>query len=241
MAAVLSSGPLAVLSNRSAATLWGFRESRAALVHVTVPFRSSSKGSIRRHLSVLPADEVTVYESIPVTIVPRTVLDLAATSPLDEIEVVIRQVEFLRLYDQLSLLDMIERYPGRRGVARVKAALARIETLPAGRVRSPLETRFLPFLRRHRLPRPHLNDWIVLGERRFQVDCHWRGTGQIVELDSWQAHGTRTAFREDRTRDRVLRTAGYEVTRISWAQLDDEPEAIAADLRRLLGPADPRA
>ena len=34
--------------------------------------------------------------------------------------------------------------------------------------------------------------------------------------------------------DRVLRVAGYEVTRITWAQLDDEPEAIAADLRRLL-------
>ncbi|HKT83681.1 MAG TPA: DUF559 domain-containing protein, partial [Solirubrobacterales bacterium] len=96
------------------------------------------------------------------------------------------------------------------------------------------EKRFLPFLRRHRLPRPRLNDWITVGEKRFQVDCHWVGTGQIVELDSWQAHGTRTAHRDDRARDRALRVAGYEVTRITWAQLDGEPEAIAADLRCLL-------
>jgi hypothetical protein len=154
---------------------------------------------------------VTVQDGIPVTTVPRTVLDLAASSSVDQVEVAIRQVEFLRLYDKLSLPALLERYQGRRGTARVRTALARIEALPAGRIRSPLEKKFLPFLQRYRLPRPRLNDWIVLGERRFQVDCHWVGTGQIVELDSWQAHGTRTAHREDRARDRVLRVAGYEV------------------------------
>jgi very-short-patch-repair endonuclease len=201
---------------------------------VTVSRKSTSSRFIRRHRFALPEDEVTVHDGMPVTTVPRTVLDLAVTSSIDEVEVVIRQVEFLRLYDRLSLPELVERYPGRRGVARVRAALTRIEALAAGRVRSPLETRFLPFLRRYRLPRPRLNDWIVLGEKRFQVDCHWPGTGQVVELDSWEAHGTRSAFREDRARDRTLLTAGYAVTRISWAQIDDEPEAVAADLKRLL-------
>ncbi len=173
-------------------------------------------------------------EGISVTIAPRTIFDLAASSSVDRIEHDIRQLEFLRLYDRLSFLDLVERYPGRRGLRRIQAALARVETLPAGRIRSRLEERFLPFLRRHDLPRPRLNDWITVGEERFQVDCHWSGTGQVVELDSWEAHGTKSAFREDRARDRVLRTAGYDVTRISWAQLDDEPEAVAADLRVLL-------
>ncbi len=233
-AAVLPSGPGAVLSHHSAAALWGIRDLRSGPVHVTVSRKSTSSKLIRRHCSVLPDDEVTVHEGISVTTVPRTVCDLAATSSIDEVEVAVRQVEYLRLYDQLSLPDLVERYPGRRGVGRVRAALARIEALPGGRTRSPLEERFLPFLRRHGLPRPRLNDWIVVGERRFQVDCHWPGTGQIVELDGWQAHGTRSAFRRDRARDRTLRTAGYSVTRISWAQLDDEPKAIASDLSRLL-------
>jgi very-short-patch-repair endonuclease len=180
---------------------------------------------------------VTNVDGIPVTTVPRTIFDLAAISSIDQVENLIRQAEYLRLDDRLSLVDLVERYPGRRGVARVRAALARIETLPVGRVRSPLETRFLPFLRRHGLPRPRLNDWIMVGEKRFQVDCHWQGMGQVVELDSWEAHGTRSAFRGDRTRDRILRTAGYDVTRIAWAQLDDEPGAVAADLRKLLDSA----
>jgi hypothetical protein len=235
IAAVLSSGAGAVLSHRSAAALWGIRESASGSVDVTVSRKSRSSALIRRHHCTLPQDEVTVCEGIRVTIVPRTILDLAASSSTDRVENAIRQAEYHRLYDRLSLADMINRYPGQRGVRRVRVALARIEALPAGRTRSRLEERFLPFLRRYGLPRPRLNDWIMVEEERFQVDCHWFGTGQVVELDSWEAHGTRSAFRDDRTRDRILRTAGYDVTRIAWAQLDDEPEAVAADLRKLLG------
>lgn len=234
LAAVLASGPTAVLSHFSAAALWGIQSSSRSRTDVTVPHRSRSSTSITRHVSALSADERTIVEGIAVTTVPRTIFDLAATSSTDRVESAIRQAEYRQLHDRLSLLDMIRRYPRRRGVRRLRAALARIERLPSGRTRSPLEERFLRFLRRYGLPRPRLNDWIVAGERRFQVDCHWPGTGQVVELDSWEAHGTRSAFREDRARDRILRVVGYEVTRISSAQLDDEPEAVASDLRRLL-------
>jgi very-short-patch-repair endonuclease len=237
LAAVLSSGPGAVLSYRSAAALWGIRDPVTGPIDVTLSSKSTSSPHIRRHHSALPDDEVTVCEGIPVTTVPRTVFDLAATSSVDRVENAIRQAEYQRLYDRLSLVDMVERYPGRRGVRRLRAALARIETLPPGRARSPLEERFLPFLRRHDLPQPRLNAWITVGEKRFQVDCHWPDTPHVVELDSWEAHGTRSSFREDRARDRTLTTAGYSVTRISWAQLDDEPEAVASDLRALLSAA----
>jgi hypothetical protein len=234
MAAVLASGPAAVLSHFSAAALWGIRSNAKSRIDVTVPHRSRSSRLIYRHVSVLPTDERGVVDAIPVTTAARTILDLAAGSSVDRVERAIQQAEYLRLYDRLSLRALTERYPRRRGVARVRAALERIEVLPAGRTRSPLEDRFLPFLRRYGLPRPRLNDWIAVRGRRFQVDCHWTGTGQTVELDGWHAHGTRSAFREDRARDRALRAAGYGVTRISWAQLDDEPESIAMDLRKLL-------
>jgi len=104
-----------------------------------------------------------------------------------------------------------------------------------GEQKSPLEERFAPCCRRHRLPLPHFNVPIEAGASRFQVDCHWPGTNQVVELDGWQAHKSRSAFREDKARDRRLSAAGYTVTHITWNQLDDEPEAIASDLRVLLG------
>lgn len=234
MAAVLASGPGAVLSHRSAAALWMIRPSSRSIVDITTPRKSRSWDGIRRHHKALPADEVMIEERIPVTTVPRTILDLAATESVDVVGNLLRESEYRRLYDRLSLWDLVERYPGRRGVRKVWAALERLKEEPSGRRRSRLEERFAPFLRRHRLPQPRFNDWILLGDRRHQVDCHWPGTSQIVELDGWKGHRTRTAFREDRARDRELRVAGYSVTRLTWNQLDDEPEAIASDLRALL-------
>ncbi|HWT90458.1 MAG TPA: type IV toxin-antitoxin system AbiEi family antitoxin domain-containing protein [Solirubrobacterales bacterium] len=234
MAAVLASGPDAVLSHWSAAALWMIRPNLRTRIDVTVPHRSRSSKLIRRHISQVPDDERTVEEGIPVTSVPRTIFDLAATEDVDVVKELLREAEYRRLWDRLSLPDLINRYPGKRGVRKVQAALERLKEEPVGRKRSPLEKRFAPFLRHHRLPLPRFNDWIDLDDKRYRVDCHWPGTGQIVELDGWDGHGTRSAFRDDRARDRRLRVAGYAVTRITWNQLDDEPEAIAADLRALL-------
>jgi len=182
----------------------------------------------------VPPDEITIKEGIPVTTVPRTILDLAATEPLDGVKAMLREAEFRELHDRLSLRDLMERYPGRRGVRKVRLALETVKDEPAGERKSHLEERFTPFLRAYRLPLPLFNHWIVLGGKRYQVDCLWPVQREIVELDGWQGHRTRTAFRGDRARDRRLRVAGYGITRLTWNQLDDEPETIAADLRALL-------
>lgn len=235
LGAVLASGPDAVLSHWSAAALWMIRPNSRSYIDVTTPHKSRSWDGIKRHHKALPADEVTVKDGIPVTSVPRTIFDLAATEDVDVIAAMLRESEHRNLWDQLSLPDLVERYPGRRGVKKVRLALQRITEEPTGRKRSRLEERFAPFIRRRHLPMPRFNDWILLGPKRYQVDCHWLGTGQIVELDGWEGHRTRSAFRDDRERDRRLRVAGYSVTRLTWNQLRDEPEAIASDLRVLLG------
>jgi very-short-patch-repair endonuclease len=176
---------------------------------------------------------VTVRDGIPVTTAPRTIFDLAAVASATAVEAALRESEYLELHDRLSLRDLLERYPGRRGCRKVRACLEHRAETP-GRIRSPLEERFLPFIRRHRLPLPQLNAWIEVSGRSYQVDCLWPVERQIVELDGYKGHGTRSAFRNDRARDRTLRVAGYEITRITWSQLEDEPKALASDLRVLL-------
>lgn len=184
MAAVLASGPEAVLSHWSAAALWMIRPTSRSAIDVTSPQKSRSWEGIRRHHKALPADEVAVKEGIPVTSVPRTTLDLAATEPLEVVEGLLREAEFRELHDRLSLWDLVERYPGKRGVRKVRNALERLKDDSPGHRRSKLEERFSSFLRRHRLPLPRFNDWIVLGSKRFQVDCHWPGP---VRSSSWMA------------------------------------------------------
>jgi very-short-patch-repair endonuclease len=232
MAAVLSRGPGAVLSHWSAAAHWGVRDHYGGPIDVTSPSRTKSRGAIRAHSLGLASDEVTIEDGIPVTTVPRTLFDLATDSP-NAVEPALRQAEYLRLRDRLSLPDLLDRHPGHRGNRAIRTALARLKETP-GHTRSTMEERFIRSVDRHHLLRPNLNVWLTVGPDRFQVDCLWPAQRLIAELDSWSAHGTRTAFRSDKTRDRKLLTAGYRTTRIAWSHLDDEPDAVATDLRTLL-------
>jgi very-short-patch-repair endonuclease len=234
MAAVLASGSGTLLSHHTAAALWGLRGYSGGAIHVTVPHKSTSSKRIRRHFSVVPLDERAVEEGIPLTSVHRTIFDLAAGASVDEVVSMIKEAEYLNRWDRLSLPHLLERYPGKRGSRKVRFALERITEEPPGRTRSKLEERFAPFLRRHRLSLPRFNDWILLGEKRFQVDCNWPDLHLIVELDGWEGHSTRSAFQHDRARDRALKVAGFSVVHLTWNQLDDEPEAVASDLRALL-------
>jgi very-short-patch-repair endonuclease len=237
MAAVLASGPDALLSHWSAAALWLIRPNSRSRIEVTVPHRSRSSKAIYRHVSHVPPDERSEKEGIPVTSVHRTIFDLSSTVSVDEVIAMIKEAEYLNLWDHLSLRDLLERYPGRRGSRNLRSALKRITEEPTGRKRSRLEERFAPFLRRYRLPLPRFNDWIALDPRPYRVDCHWPAIRLIVELDGWEGHSSRSAFQDDRARDRALRVAGYSVIRLTWAQLDSEPARVAADLRKLLGRA----
>jgi len=237
MAAVLASGPDALLSHHTAAALWGIRGYSGGAVHVTVPRRSTSSKRIRRHLSLLPPDELTEKEGIPVTSVHRTIFGLAATASIDDVVAMIKEAEYLSLWDRLSLWDLLDRYPAKRGSRNLRFALGRITEEPTGRKRSKLEERFAPFLRRHRLSLPRFNDWIALDPKPYRADCHWPDAHLIVELDGWEGHSSRSAFQDDRARDRALKVAGYSVIHLTWAQLDSEPAQVAADLRKLLGRA----
>jgi very-short-patch-repair endonuclease len=237
MAAVLASGSDALLSHWSAAALWGVRPNGRSRIDVTVGHRSRSSKAICRHISEVPHDERAVEEGIPVTSVHRTIFDLAAGVSVDEVVAMIKEAEYLNRWDRLSLPDLLERYPGKRGSRKIELALERLKEEPPGRKRSKLEKRFAPFLRRHHLLLPRFNDWILLGDKRYQADCHWPHLRLIVELDGWEGHSSRSAFQDDRARDRALKVAGYSVIHLTWAQLDSEPTQVAADLRKLLGPA----
>jgi hypothetical protein len=81
MAAVLAGGPGAVLSHRAAAAHWEIRPSDARDLEVTTARRRRSRPGLCFRRSYLPLDEVTTQDRIPVTTVPRTLLDLAGVIP----------------------------------------------------------------------------------------------------------------------------------------------------------------
>jgi very-short-patch-repair endonuclease len=189
-------------------------------------------GVVQRR-SVLPADEVTTVNDIPVTSMPRTVLDFAAVSSRQQLENALNEVEVRRLTDKLSIPNLLERYPGRRGSAVLREILGE-KARARGITRQELEERFVVLLDGTGLSPPRRNADVAVAGRFFEVDCLWARQRVIVELDGRAAHGTERAFEKDRERDRLLLADGWRVVRITWRQLHDDAPAVLADLRRLL-------
>ena len=236
MAAVLLGGPGAVLSHRSAGSHWGIAPSQASSADVTAAGQRRPRVGVRFHCSRLPPDEVTIEDGIPVTTVPRTLFDLAAVLAPGRLARAVKEVEMRRLWDALSLEDLLARHPRRPGAAALRVVLA---APGSGITRSDLEDLFLGFLDSAGLPRPVTNVWLRVDGTWFEVDCAWHGQRLIVELDGRAPHGTSHAFEHDRNRDRRLVAAGWRVMRITWRQLHEEPEAVRRDLRAALARARP--
>jgi very-short-patch-repair endonuclease len=230
MAAVLAAGDGAVLSHRTAAALWGIRDTRRARIEVIVP-RVCRRPGIDAHRSALAADEVTVERGIPVTTPARTLLDLAEQLTPQRLERAVHEAEYRRLSSPLSLEALLTRHKGRRGTAALRAIVDK-GRLGSTITRSDLELDFLAFLDAHRLERPLVNEEIG----PYTVDALWPAERVIVELDSRQAHETTKAFESDRARDRDLQVWGYKVVRITWRQLHADGATIAAQLSQLLSP-----
>jgi very-short-patch-repair endonuclease len=236
MAAVLAMGPQAVLSHRTAGELWRIVPRSGGVIEVTRPTHARYRARLVAHRSSLPADERTVVEGIPATTVPRTIVDLAAVASRRQVERALNEVEVQGLTDSLSIPDLLERYPRRRGSAVLRSLLAD-DAGAAGVTKSDLEERFVAFLDAHELPRPRLNADLAVAGRFFSVDCLWMDERLVVELDGRGAHRTVRAFEADRERDRLLQIEGWRVIRITWRQLRDQETSIAAGLRKVLARA----
>lgn len=240
MGAVLASGEKAVLSHRSAACLWGLRIEAPGAEDVTIARSTGPILGLRRHRSILLPDERAVRNGIPVTCVARTLFDVAAGAASWEFERAVREAEFLRLPQVPPLEEIYERRRGRRGAKLVRTTLEGLSRFRGGTSRSSLEDRFLRFVRRVGLPVPETNVLLRLGSAVYEADCVWREQRVVAELDGHQAHGTRSAFEEDRERDRRVQAQGWRVVRITWRHLN-QPESLARDLRNLLALAKPRS
>jgi very-short-patch-repair endonuclease len=231
MAAVKACGEGAVLSGRAAGHLLGLLKGTPPDPEVTTPTERRVKGLTTRRSRRLDRRDRTLWHGIPVTSVPRTLVDLASLLSSDALALAVHEAG-IRHH---TTPDQIE------------AVLARLRTAPgAGRLRrvihgdvhvtlSKLERRFLALLREAGLPLPQTNR--PAGGRR--VDCRWRDLRLTVELDGYRYHRSRHAWEQDRRREREARERGDEFRRYTYADVFEEPAAMLADLRRLLA-ATPR-
>jgi very-short-patch-repair endonuclease len=169
-----------------------------------------------------------LIEQIPVTSVPRTALDLAATLKPESLLRLLERAEELHLFDLRQFDDLLARTIGHPGAGRLRRSLELYR--PAPFTRSGLERRFWDLVLESSLPRPIAN-FVEIG---YELDVYWPGERFAVELDVYETHGSRQAFERDRLRQEDLKLAGVEMMRVTGHRLDREPQKVIERVSRLL-------
>jgi hypothetical protein len=229
LAAVLACGPRSLLSHYSAAWLWGLSAYGPAPYEVTTPVPRRSKPPLRVHHSRTLTDaDRALQREIPVTALPRTLLDLAARARPDRLGQLLERAEELRLLDLGPIDDVLARAGRHPGKSKLRRALA--DYRPPPFTRSGFERRFFAAVLAAGLPRPAVN-FNVSG---LELDLYWPEHRFAVELDVFETHGTRAAFQRDRLRQEDLLLEGIGMTRVTDKRFDREPEAVIERIARLL-------
>ena len=234
MAAVLACGPEAFLSHRAALALWDLRETASGLIEVTVrgPGKPGPEGVVVRCTRVLADADAAEVDGIAVTSLAWTVVDYAAIANQRQVRLVLEALDRRHIYIGRELDELLERTPNRKGGKTLRKAIAEMKG-PAPWLQSELEETFRELIRASDLPE-HEANVLVEGEL---VDALWRHERVIVELDGFAFHKSRAQFEADRLRDAKLTVAGYRVLRVTQQRLQNEPEAVLAEIRALLSAA----
>ncbi|HYP56153.1 MAG TPA: DUF559 domain-containing protein [Solirubrobacterales bacterium] len=237
LAAVLACRPEAVLSHGSAAELLGLWDRRPALIDVIAPGKRGRRlDGVRWHRGhPLPPDEVTAHAEVPCTTVSRTLVDMAGAAGEATLRRLVEQAAVLRRLDVTSIDRLLARRR-RRGAPTLRRVLEPWRTGEAKppKLRSVLEARLLAAIAEAGLPRPRCNVTLRIEGRLLEVDFLWERQRLVVETDGERTHGTAAAFERDRWRDQLLGAGGYRSARVTWSQMEDEPEATVARVGRML-------
>jgi hypothetical protein len=194
IAAVLACGDGAVLSHRAAAHELRLLPGGPPPAEVTVPTLAGRRrpGIVIHRVDALPHLDVSICERIPITIVPRVLLDLAPRLGAAQLTRACHEAWIRHGTAPRHVEACIVRNPTKPGAARLRTALGADVTLSA------LEDGFLALLREHDVALPRTN----VDHAGDRVDCHWPRAALTVELLSYRFHGSRRAFEADVTRRR---------------------------------------
>ncbi|HTW09279.1 MAG TPA: DUF559 domain-containing protein [Acidimicrobiales bacterium] len=226
---------------RSAAVLWGFDgfgayplRADAAPIELATGVGRPVHGSVHR---VRPFDaELPVIDTLPVTSVTRTLLDLGQVVSRDILE---RSLEWALRKGHLTVgvlaatLRQASRRPGTHALRDLLAE--RPEDLPP--TESDAETLFVQVVRRSGLPPPERQFLVPTRDGKYRIDFAWPPARLAVEVDGAETHASPNALAYDlRRQNALLLTLGaaWRLLRFSWEDVADprRTDRVSAQLRQ---------
>jgi very-short-patch-repair endonuclease len=224
MAAAKACGEQAVLCGRAAAHVWRILKGSPPPPEVMAPVKRRVPGVLTRRRAI-DRRQVVTRQRIPVTTVPRTLVDLAPSLREPALARACHEAGVLYKTTPKQVDAVLRRMPN----APARKKLERVMNGDAPVTLSRLESRFLELLREARLPLPVTNK--VAGAHR--VDCRWPEQQLTVELDSYRHHNSRHSWDKDRLREREARMRGDEFRRYTWRDVFEDPAFMLRELAEL--------
>ncbi len=224
-AAVLYAGPGAMLSHGTAAQWRGLIKHAPPVIEVSTPRKIKSAGGVKVYCR---RDHDRYFEKdLPVTSIPQTLVDLAATSNLKLVRRALAQLDYR---GQLNLQDLeaLEAIccNGRPGSKLLRKAL-KIHQPELAHTNGTFEANFLEWCERWKVPIPSFNAYL----HGILVDALWPAANLVVELDGGDNHSSRAQLHRDRENDLTLRRRGVTVHRYVWEQLREQGPGSRRDPR----------
>jgi very-short-patch-repair endonuclease len=223
LAAVLAAGEGALLCGRAAAHLLGLVKGRAPGPEVIARTQRRIEG-VTTHRSRAAGDgrDATIVRTIPVTTVPRTLVDISSELSLDALARACHEAGVRYGATPNSVEAVLAQRPGSPGAKKLRRVIHGDVHVTL----SKLEAHFLALLRGENLPLPRTNK--PAGTRR--VDCRWPDHRLTVELDGYRFHNSRHSWEQDRRREREARARGDDFRRYTYGDVFEHPRPMLAEL-----------
>jgi very-short-patch-repair endonuclease len=229
LAAVLSVGPGAVASHRTAAALWGLSGFPPGDIEVSVSHGGSRRSTLAKvhQTRSLEPNDVSTIDGIPVTRVARTVIDLAATVSTSRLEDALDDALCRRLVNFARLQQRNEKLKS-QGRPNLDAVL---NSWTPGKIPdSVAEMRIMRRLLAHGLPAPE-RQVEILG---FRVDLFYREDKVVIEYESFRWHDPPRGAKRTVARRNVLSAAKYTVLQATMDDMKGDGRELCAQVRAAL-------
>lgn len=187
-------------------------------VELIAPSARPQRGLIVRN-ERLAEDEITRVAGIPVTTPARTAFDIGCHLQRDEAVVRLDALMHATPFSVEDVLVLARRYPGTRGLRRLRAVLPLVD----GGAASPKETWLRLLLIDAGFPRPVTQIPVVDGWRLVRVlDMGWEDLKVAAEYDGDQHRTNRKQYVKDIRCQPKLQRLGWIVVRVIAEDREDD-------------------
>ncbi|TVS86240.1 hypothetical protein FPZ47_10240 [Mycobacterium helveticum] len=209
--AVLAAGRPAVVAGIAASALHGAQwVDTDTSVELIAPAARPQRGLLVRN-ERLADDEITRVAGIPVTTPARTAFDLGRHLPRAEAVARLDALMYATPFAPAGVLELARRYPGARGLRRLRAVLPLVD----GGAASPKETWLRLLLIDAGFPRPVTQIPVVEGWKPIRfLDMGWKDRKVAAEYDGDQHRTNRRQYVKDIRCQAKLQRLGWIVVRV---------------------------